>query len=150
MARKKKLYLVQRLSWCTAEADDLQRGVAENHVESEGVPILAFTRKAAASARVKHLTADARRELNPFQFMYNDVESIMDGDEEALMLALGKMDLPPAILKRRRTEYSSEIIDWPAWYDDIADTLTDAERDAIWNLLDRLELYRVVEVEFLM
>ena len=149
MTMKKKLYLVQRLSWCTAGAEDLQRGIAENHIEPEGVPILAFTREAAASARAKQLTAEARRELNPFQFMYNDVESIMHGDEEALLLALGKMDLPFVALKRYPTNYSREIIDWPAWYDDIADDLTDAERDAIWNLLDRLELYRVVEVEFL-
>ncbi len=35
------------------------------------------------------------------------------------------------------------------WYDEIADTFSDAERAAIWKLLDRLELFRVVEVEFL-
>ena len=73
----------------------------------------------------------------------------MDGGERELMIAVGKLDiLQPT--KRFHTTYSGDILDWPRWYDDIADTLTDTERDTIWNLLDRLELYRVVEVEFLM
>ena len=149
MARKKKLYLVQRLAWCTAYNKELGRGVCQQHESPEGVPVRAFDTKAKAVKHAKQLTAEARQELNPFQFTYQDIEAIVEGDEDDLIAALAKHGLPSP-QQVAITSYGSHLIDWPRWYDDLADTLTDAERDAIWNLLDRLELYRVVEVEFLL
>ena len=149
MARKKKLYLVQRLAWCTSHNEDLGRGVCQQHESPEGVPVRAFDTKAKATKYAKELTAEARRELNPFQFTYQDIETLMDGNEDDLIVALAEKDLPPP-RHVASTSYGSHIIDWPRWYDDLADTLTDTEREAIWDLLDRLELYRVVEVEFLL
>ena len=58
--------------------------------------------------------------------------------------------LPAPAEQRPNADSGGEYIDWLRWYDGLADTLTDAERDAVWDLLDRLELYRVVEVEFLL
>ena len=74
MARKKKLYLVQRLAWRPVINDDDGRAVCEQHESPEGVPVRAFETKAKATKYAKHLTAEARRELNPFQFTYQDIE----------------------------------------------------------------------------
>jgi hypothetical protein len=139
------------MAWCTALNDDFGRGVCQQHESPEGVPVRAFDTKAKAAKYARDLTEEAKRELNPFQFTYQDVDLLMkgDGDELALIAALEKQKLPSP-QHVARTSYGSHNIDWPRWYDEIADSLTDAEREAIWNLLDRLELYRVVEVEFLL
>jgi hypothetical protein len=148
VASKKKLYLVQRLAWCTSHNEDLGRGVCQQHESAEGVPVRAFGTRVEAKRFAERLTAEARRELNPFQFTYQDIEAIMDWDDEELDTELRKRNLPTPTIGVHPTR-GGDFIDWPRWYDEIADTLTVEEREGIWNLLDRLELYRVVEVEFL-
>lgn len=147
MPRKKKLYLVQRLAWRPVVRYDDGRAVTEQHESAEGVPVRAFETKAEATKYAKHLTAEARRELNPFQFTYCDLERLTGASDKELIRAVEKAGLP-APAERVEPRWGSESIDWLRWYDDLADTLIDAERDAIWDLLDRLELYRVVDVEF--
>ena len=147
-SKKKKLYLVQRLAWRPVGDRDFRRGMCEQHEPAEGVPVGAFETRANASKRAKELTALARQELNPFQFTFHRVEPLMEeGDEESLLAALDKMGLPVPT-KMIPTKWS-DCLDWPAWYDEIVESLTDDEREAIWNLLDSLALYRVVAVEFL-
>ena len=145
--RKKTLYVVQRVAWCPLPNENLGRGVCEQCRSAEGFPVRAFETNARATNYVKHLTREARRVLNPFQFTYHHVTELMDADEKHLISTIAELGLPlptPASHK-----WSVEFIDWPAWYDDLADTLTNEERDTVWQHLDRLELYRVVEVEFL-
>jgi hypothetical protein len=149
VARNKKLYMVQRLAWRPVYNEDIGRAGCEQHESPEGVPVRAFDTKARAAKYARHLTAEARRELNPFQFTYEDIEAIMNGEEDDLVATVEKLQLPSPREVTRQC-YGASCIDWPRWYDEVADDLGDAERDAIWDMLDCVELYRVVEVKFLL
>ena len=148
MARKQKLHLVERLAWCPLFQVGYRRGTCRQHESAHGVPVGAFVTRAEASKYATELMAEARRELNPFLFVCDELCGIVEGGEDDLLAALAQLDLPEPT-HEMRSSVGIRYIDWPRWYDDLADTLTDEERDAIWALLDRVELYRVVEVEFL-
>jgi len=138
---KKKLHLLQRIAWSPDHHEDYRRGRCFRHESPAGTPVAAFATKEEASKCAAASTAEARRELNPFQFMVNGVEALTNRSEQELLLAIARLG---------HAVWISKYFDWVRWYDEIADALVEEERDAIWNLLDRLELYRVVEVEFLM
>ena len=152
MARKKKkdnsAFVVVRLGWTERYGADRGFDLVEPEDDDRtlGRPIAVFNDKAAAEARVAELERQERAVLNPFTFIGSDyyrfgVISSLTAEEFAdRMKALApKARLPKANLDQER--------DWFGWWEENADGLTEEQRQSVWDLLDRLDLYRVMTAE---
>lgn len=147
MARKKAkggIYLVQRMSWTVW--DDDGRGQCTRHEEDQGVPVRAFRSEAAAQAYCAELEAEARRELNPFQFHHGEIGLLTaDEDEDRFLEGVARLGLEAPTSERYHNENNPDYVDYAVWWDAVQATLTPEQREGVWSLLDDLCLYVVVE-----
>jgi hypothetical protein len=135
-----KLFLVRRPGWA---AVGLGRGAldlrAGNYIEG-GVPAAAFSDRASAEAHAAELNRRLRLEMSPAPFLGEaDFRHITSHDEDEWLRRAESLGVaPPGPLW-----YGPPgARDWRAWLDGLGD----AHRAAIWELCDRVELFRVVEV----
>ncbi len=111
-----------------------------------GRPIAVFTSRAAAEARKAELEREARGELNPFVFLGDEdylLEDVTSRTQEEFLAGLKK--LYPGVRLPRARKYGER--DWIGWWEKLADSLTEEQRQAVWELFDRLEFYGIVTIE---
>jgi hypothetical protein len=108
---------------------------AENTSYSD--PDRLFATKSAAAAHAAALNRELRAYINPFES--NSPQYAMTGGEKAFFALLKKLKLTAP--KKPPGEYS--YIDWEQWWDRSYFNMTDAQRDAIWDVLDKFYWYEV-------
>jgi hypothetical protein len=103
-------------------------------------PTTVYANKQAATARAKALNAELRAVTNPFEGC--SAEYMVKGGEKALLALLKEIGAPaPA-----KPKPSYPYIDWEKWWDGAYFDMTDAQRDAIWDALDKFDWYEVKTV----
>jgi hypothetical protein len=112
-----------------------------------GRPVAAYADRAAAVARAEELECQARETVNPFLFLGTSSEyelrSLTSLSSEEFDARLKK--LFPAVRLPRMMQ--SEYRDWFGWWAKLADRLTEEQRAAVWELLDRLKFYGMLTAE---
>jgi hypothetical protein len=102
---------------------------------------LLFDRTAAKRERVRRELA-AREVLNPFWLGYlRDLSSQSEADVRERIRELG---LPPPRPAHNPGGYDD---DWSDWWDQESPNWTPEQRHAVWDMLNKVRLYDVVEVE---
>jgi hypothetical protein len=134
MTAGRAIYLVQRL---------VRPEFYEAYMEREnvGLPVHACARAEDAERRRQELEQEARRVVCPFLLGAPTEYSTLEAPDLAdRFRALGLRRLP-------RTFDWESAADWLRWWDEHAETLTHEQRHGIWEALDRLRFYEVVEIE---
>jgi hypothetical protein len=132
MARAKlKVFVVQKFFWWYN--DEYWSGLGD------GDPIRTFRDRGRAEAYRMELERAARREKGICPFDIN---------------GLGLEDQTSLSESEFRRRLSAAGIDGPgvgeyfrSWWDDVEATLTEEQRDLVWDLLDLAQFYRVEETE---
>ena len=115
----------------------VQRVISGSEGAAEGEPERVFASETAARKYAAERTLACRAFMNPFSTPYY---LPITGGEKKLIARVTKLGLtPPA---KKKSEYYP---DWRGWWDRNYANMTQAQRDAIWDALDKLELYTVVK-----
>ena len=134
-ATRKKVYLVQQVRW-------------EHHWDNPewlfcrdpevGAPVKAFTDRNAAEAFRLRLERQARSGRNPFQHGHElaDLTALPEGPLRDWLLDAG---LTPPKWKLNPVALSG-------WWDHHAHQMTEIQRDKVWEALDRVRFYTVVDL----
>ena len=109
--------------------------------ESYTEPDRVFVSKGAARKYAEQLNRELRALTNPFDDDHDPPMLIRDGDDDTLIALLKKLGL--AVPK---VPASERYIDWAAWWDRAHFEMTEAQRDAIWDVLDEFEWYKVKQI----
>ena len=113
--------------------------VVQRRVPAEGEsytePERVFATKAAAQKLADERNAELRAMVNPFERY--PPQYVITGGENAFLALLKKLGLT-APKKPKNT-----WINWEAWWDDSYFNMTDAQREAIWDALDKFDWYHV-------
>jgi hypothetical protein len=132
------VYLVERAACTALDYGGMVRYSISSGDEEEGpshVPVRAFADKAAAEACRKELEAEARRDLPPALFTWDDVPK----DLAAKLAALG---LTPPKFTGPDYNHGEQFRKW--WAAHAAD-VTPEQRAAVWALFKGVKFYRVTE-----
>jgi hypothetical protein len=99
-------------------------------------PDRVFASKAAAKEYAGQLNRELRALANPFA---DDAEAdwLISRGEKALLALVKKLKLPDP------KKAGSSYIEWEQWWDGHYFDMTDAQRDAIWDALDKFNWYAV-------
>ena len=131
-----KVYLVQEVRW---ERDDWENPEWLYRTDPEvGAPVKAFTDPNAAEAFRLGLERQARGGRNPFQHgrELSDLTSLPEGPLRDWLLDAGltppKWKLNPVVLS--------------GWWEHHAAEMTELQRDKVWEALDLLRFYTVVDL----
>jgi hypothetical protein len=137
MSAAQTIYMVQRRP-CQAPDGWIR---FEEAREPYGVPVAAFRERSLADEYRLEMERVARRDLSPFELgPIHDLTSLSEVHLADRILALGLR--PPNVKERER--YHGY---WARWWDRTAGRLTEEQREAIWNLMDRLSLYFVLPLD---
>jgi hypothetical protein len=104
---------------------------------SYGEPERVFADRKAAAAFARELARAGRAILNPFHA--GGPEDWITGGEKKLVEAVKKLGLKPPKVKK-----GYYYTDWPGWWNQTYYDMTEAQRDAVWDALNKLKLYQVV------
>jgi hypothetical protein len=152
VGKKKKegrAYVVVRLGWDECYGADRSFILVQSDDDdchTLGRPLALFLDKAKAQARRDELERRDRAELNPFLFIggeeyrLEDVTSLTPAE-----FAKRMKEIAPKSRLPRANKYDER--DWFGWWESNADNLTEAQRQAVWGLLDKLRLYAVMTAE---
>lgn len=152
MAKRKKVskeaFVVVRRGWEEGYGDDwsFSEFRPEEQKRVLGRPLVVCADKDAAGARAEELEREARQTLNPFLFVgpneytLRSVTSLTAKQFTARLKKLFPESPPPG--KNEDEEY-----DWYGWWAGLADRLSEEQRAAVWELLDRLKFYGVMEAK---
>lgn len=126
---KATAYVVQRRYWTD------QGAWVNGWVD--GAPERVFADRTAA----RRYAAERGRRLRAFTnpFTSGDPKDLCRGGQKKFLALLKKLGVAPP-------EDAGYYGDWARWWDRIYPDLSDAQRDALWDGLDNLELYKVVKV----
>jgi hypothetical protein len=134
MAKARTVFLVQRC--VTAGRYGMGQG------GKQGPPVVACATREEAERRRAGLDAEARAVIPPFLLGHPRCWSSLGlaGLLERLK-SLGLHDLPPP-----EENYAAAAL-WRQWWDEHAEEVTPEQRAAIWEALDKVELFRIVPVK---
>lgn len=105
---------------------------------ADAVPDRVFATPEAAQFHADALNREVRAVCNPFHHGYAD--ALIKGGEKSLLKFVATLGLhPPAKTRVHGREYTQ----WFAWWDSHYFDMTDAQREAIWNALDKFNWYIV-------
>ena len=137
MAGKRKTYLIVQ---CIAASEHgLYAGVAATH---GGVPVMALESHEKAIGQARRLELEARKVLPPFHVSQpKDWSSLGLKKLVGRLEKLGLRDLPDPDVD----EWKADRL-WRRWWDRHGGELSAEQVEAVWKLLDQVELYRVIEV----
>jgi hypothetical protein len=137
LAPGQKLFLVERTTW-RAEEDRFYPDE-----EGGGLPVRALLTKEEAEASRDALERRARLELSPFRFAMGEAEATKGGRKafDRRLKALGISAPAPA------DGDFFENVEWQAWWDGIAEGLSEEQRLGVWELVCTEKLYQVVATE---
>jgi hypothetical protein len=99
-------------------------------------PDRVFATKGAALKFAEERNRELRQLVNPFDG--RSAAYSLKGGEKALIALLKKLRLP---IPKKDKSYI--FIDWEEWWDQRYFDVTDAQREAIWNALDKYNWYTV-------
>jgi len=116
----------------------VQRRINGYEGPADGEPERIFADKKAAEQYATERTHACRVFLNPFadELAGNSIT----GGEKKLVAVVKKLGLKPP--QKKKSDYYT---DWHGWWDQMYHDMSDAQRDAIWDSLNKLKLYQVVE-----
>jgi hypothetical protein len=114
------------------------RKIGGEYESSYTEPDRVFADKAAARRHADALNRELRAVTNPFRDGYP--EYLLKGGEKSLVALVKKLRLTPP--EKPKGSYS--YIDWQGWWDRSYFDMTDAQRDAIWDALDKYDFYEVM------
>ena len=128
-----KAYIVQRIGW-NYNDEYFYRGEGEE----DDVPVKAFRDRARAEAHLRQLHDEEAADwvgLNPFEFgrRLADVTSLSGAELAARVQALG---FPPP-------QVNDEIGEGYVWFE----WWNEAMGDAVWQLLDRIRFFEIIEID---
>jgi len=128
-------YVVQRVGWTFNDQWYYRDG------KEDDVPLVAYATRDRAEAERMRLERVAWKEAgSPLDYGCG-IESVSSMSEAEFQAFLETIDLFTEELRGGRD------LDWGDWWDAVEDTLTDDQREAIWEMMDKLRLFEVVEVE---
>jgi hypothetical protein len=152
VARRKQkeaqAFVVVRLGWEERYEDDRSFDLVETEDEGRtlGRPLAVFTNKKDADARKEQLEREEREALSPFTFVGRAEYHLRGVTSLSLEQFLAKLkEIAPKARLPKTSKYDER--DWNGWWEKYADTLSEEQRQGVWELLDRLELYRVMPTE---
>ena len=135
-ARRSKTYLI--VEHVSASSLGLYAGVG---VTGNGTPVMALTSQEKAIGLAQRLEREARKVLPPFYVGRPDNWSSLGLTALVARLEkLGLKDLPDPV------EAASRPREWRLWWDDHGGELSPEQVEAVWKLLDLVELYKVIEI----
>jgi hypothetical protein len=103
-----------------------------------GFPERVFAEKHDAEQYAAALSKQLRATHNPFSLV--QPAFVVTGGERKMRAIVTKLGLTaPTAME------GSPYTDWGGWWDQLYYDMTDAQRDAIWDALDKLRLYTVVK-----
>ena len=143
---RRLVYLVQRVSLEERNAwiDREGWGLCPEPNRACGpsrVPLCLFSERSQADAWRAKLECAARINLCPFT-LSPDLQELTSLSEEQLQDRILDLGLMPAV-----EWVEVGWLDWVRWWEETVPSMTAAQVDAIWDLLDRLHLYQVVALE---
>ncbi len=103
---------------------------------SHTTPERVFATKTAAQKFADERNRELRALTNPFDG--SDPDIAMTGGDKAFLALLKKLGVT-APTKQKGYSY----IDWEAWWDRTYFDLTDEQRGALWDALDKFDFYKV-------
>jgi hypothetical protein len=109
-------------------------GETTTYTEPERV----FATQAAARAFAEERNRELRQLVNPFE-MYGP-DSTAKGGEKALLALVQKLGLPAP---KKAASYDSSRAVWEKWWDRHYFDMTDPQRDAVWDVLEKYNWYKV-------
>lgn len=131
--KKPRYFVVQRRGWHEYE------GVFSWRDDDTGMPVRVFATKKAAKRFCQQQTRADRRHLSPFRFEHGEIDCLSSLEtDEAMGDAVRKLGLEPPAGVQEDTYI--EFL-WQTWWDANAGDWTPEQRDAIWDLCDKLEFY---------
>lgn len=108
------------------------------------VPVAILTDRNAAQRERSRREATARELLNPFWLLYGDLESLTSLPEADLHERIRALGIAPPVPIRGAF---GERMDWAAWWDAESPNWTAARCSAVWDALDKVKLFEVIECE---
>jgi hypothetical protein len=117
-----------------------------------GRPVMAFADRARADAHCRQLNLQKRATVNPFRYMPEATDGYLLDQyttmgEAAFLTLLRKEGLtPPALHSGTSTDYDGQANVWADWWEGHRQGWNGRLVTRLWNALDRLIFYEVVEV----
>jgi len=140
----RKAWVVQELSWrFLSNGDPFRLDDGE-----PGHAVRLFASRGGAEAAARALELDARRGKNPFHHQAAGGHGRLGpftSDERALLAVLRREGLAPPAYSDDLPRFVDEE-PWAAWWDVEAPKWDEARRTRVWDALDRVRFFRVVEV----
>jgi hypothetical protein len=137
------VYVVMRGLW---NRDEFSSEDEFSEVEESGVPVAVFFTEEEASAALDAMERQAQEEVSSPFLVGGTLEERSGLNEEDFVREVRKLGLP-APKVRSVSRSSSEVWNWPAWYDGLDPRPTPEQLQGLWNLLDGLCFFKIVEVE---
>jgi hypothetical protein len=141
MARStpRTIYVVQEFSWRVRSSSS--PGVQDD--ERSGRPVLAFSDRARTDAHCQQLNLQKRATTNPFYYIPKGAD-YTSMDPASFLAFLRAEGLTPP------TDFFPDdaltIWTWALWWDEHRSKWDERLVERIWNALDRLSFYEVLEV----
>jgi hypothetical protein len=132
----RRVYLVQRRAVADYPHGGLERHTA--HPNNGFLPWKAlrlFADEAAAVAFADEVRAMIRLEVDPFEYGGWEVGEASSHPADDFWLLAAELGLPLPV---------DDVLGTREWWYQQASRMTDAQRDGVWALFDRLELVRVM------
>jgi hypothetical protein len=140
-----KTYLVVRRAWYvddyTAPRDKL---MSDLECAFSDVPVAAFADRESAERACRELERKGRREVGSparFEAWQYGIDTPGRDDPAVRLMELGVE--PPEPIESPYGPY----FDWLGWWDVVSPSLTEEQRDALWDLAAKVRLYEVRELE---
>jgi hypothetical protein len=140
------IYVIQEFSWRFRD----NRCPLLQDEGRPGKPVKAFVERGRADAHCQQLNLQKRATTNPFRYIPEATGgSCLDQYNtmgEAAFLALVRAEgLTPPVRPRSADEYDFAWV-WADWWDEHRKEWDERVVERLWNALDRLYFYEVVEV----
>lgn len=136
MLKGRKIYLVHRVGWYL----DYNGGFSKTDEEFT-IPVRGFDTRIEAETCCRELEAKVRQEVSPFRFS-DDLNLVTRLGETEFFEQLTALNI--SLPTKKQSPYGEYII-LSDWWENIVGTLTDEQREGVWDLLDLLTFYTVAE-----
>jgi hypothetical protein len=128
-------YVVQKVGWTFNDQWYYRDGMEDDE------PITAYaTRERAEAERLRLECAGWKGAGSPLAYG-SDLEDVSSLTEAEFIERLNALGLIPERLRGATDIY------WRDWWEMVERELTDGQRQALWQMMDRLRLYEIVAVE---
>jgi hypothetical protein len=127
----RKAYIIQESGWGYSD-EYYYRGSADDQV------VRAYTTRAKAEAFQRRKELQARRGKNPFE--WGSFWSTSRTEEEFRRFVEDELRLPPP-------QFAHGCYQWMAWWSDHEAGMTAQQRRRIWDAMDLVHFFEVVEID---